>query len=553
MVGNLFRKLFGAPPTFSSGETQRNVEKIRRVEAPKLPEFPSGFATEASPRHPDVNQDAFAIDAKRHLLMVADGVGGSMKGEIASGAARDAVAELGPALDEMIQDAREETGVSYLTLEQASRVMADHFSLLADRVKSASDAGMERNARPATTLMTAKIFETAPGKMAAVVKSVGDCQPMVLRADGTLERVDIAEDSLFAERVKRGELTEDEAYLIAESGSRADLMRSYLALQAELGNAPRGIADQIAETDRSFEQWDLVPPGIQGRAQELLKMYGRYYQGVRQERSVITEFVGGKSGDELAPGVHTAIVEMRPGDRLFLATDGIDVLKRGQIRSALSRGSTIEQQARFLMAAAAKANEGKGDRVKPDDITVIGLEVPRGAVRPGVRMESVGYEDDVAYAEGTLADRIQALADYRAAHPEIAHLARIDAGGSDPTERKKYIAAVNLYATEPGGIEGLRERLRPVVAEARAMQGRIDSMRDELSLAMARQQEFEAVRGAFADDPDSPVWRNRVSAAADRVKQLRRKLEMSRAEADVQGADSARRRAMSLAKSSGKQ
>lgn len=354
----------------------------RRVEAKGLPPFSVGAATEASPWHPDVNQDAFAVDAKRHLMMVADGVSGSAKGEKASGAARDAVQELGGALDQMIEDARKETGVPYLTLDQASTVMDAHFRLIADRVKKATDVG-EGKVRSATTLMTAKIFEIAPGETYAIVKSVGDCQPMVLRADGQLERVDIVEDSRFAERIRSGELTEDEAHMIAESGSPEELLQMFSEYKAVSERMPTdealgaSSASALADTER------------------MLLLFNRYYASARQERSVITAFVGGKLGAEI--DVHSASVKLNPGDQLFLSTDGIDALKRVQVQEALSRGATLDQKVRMLVSEAKKANE-KGDlRAKPDDITVVGMEVPRAvAARPAQRMARI---DDPSRAQ----------------------------------------------------------------------------------------------------------------------------------------------------------
>jgi len=238
--------------------TKPRERRERRVEAKELPPFVSGAATEASPDHPDVNQDAFAVDEKRHLMMVADGVSGAAHGEVASGAAREAVAELGDTLDEMVQDAREATGRPYLTVEQASDVMDAHFRMIADRVKTA--AGQASKTRttygPSTTLSTAKIFETAPGEYHAVVKGVGDCQPMVLRADGSLERVDIGEDSLAAVWVREGKISEDELYLISEAGNTAEFLRAYLAYQAELGTVPRSAVDLVQDevSESSLDQ-----------------------------------------------------------------------------------------------------------------------------------------------------------------------------------------------------------------------------------------------------------------------------------------------------------
>lgn len=525
----------------------------RRVEAKELPPFSVGAATEASPWHPDVNQDAFAVDAKRQLLMVADGVSGAAKGEVASGVAREAVEELGPELDEMIQDAREATGSSYLTVEQASDVMDAHFRMIADRVKVASKQTPRggKTFGPSTTLSTAKIFETAPGELHAIVKSVGDCQPMVLRANGTLERVDIQEDSLAAAWIRDKKISEDELYLISEAGSLAEFQRAFLAYQAELGTVPQSAADLVNDVAEK-SNLDGLSDAARADIARVTKYFNSYYgegpnrQQRQQSRSIITEFVGGKPGADI--DVHSAVVKLNPGDRLILATDGIDALKRAQVREALSRGATVEQAARSLVAAAGKANE-KGDlRAKPDDITVVGMEVPRAETRPSQRLVEAGFDDDVAYAQGTVDDLARSLDSYRDAHPQLADLAVIEAGGGDPKTRAQYVELMSKYARQyPGGVEGLKRDAQPFRAEERALQGRIAAMQSELTLAQARQQLFETQRAAKEDDPESPVWKKRMQNAQHRVKQLKRLSEMSRAQADVQGVEAARSRARAAA------
>ncbi|OGL99240.1 hypothetical protein A2501_03530 [Candidatus Uhrbacteria bacterium RIFOXYC12_FULL_57_11] len=539
-------------------------KKERRVEAKELPPYPVGSATEASPRHPDVNQDAFVVDAKRQLLMVADGVTASTGGEHASDAARQATEDLSETLDEMIQDAREETGVPYLTLEQASSVMDAHFRSIADRVKDAVSLDDARKYRAATTLMTAKVFETAPSETYAIVKSIGDCQAMVLRVDGRLECIDIEEDSAFAERIRNGELSEDEAYLIYESGSQAEFVKSFLEYQAELGMVPRNAAELVTDTSENFERWDLVPDSMRTKLRQLLKLFNNYYSGARPERSVVTQYVGNAPGVELR--VHSAIIRLDPGDRLFITSDGIDALKQSQIRDALARGATPEQSARMLVSDAAEANSkgdylsesgevlevGKSDlRAKPDDITVVGLEVPRLEIRPWRRLVEAGFEDDVAYAQGTIDDLVRELEAFRAAHPELQDLGMIEATGNDVKSRAAYVKIIGRYARQyPDGVEGLKRDVQPFLAEERAILGRIEAMQSELTLAQARQQRFETERAARKNDPESPVWRKRVENARARVVQLKRLADMSRAQADVKAVEAARRKAMALADNS---
>lgn len=361
-----------------------------------MPPFASGSATEASPRHPDVNQDAFAVDEKRQLLMVADGMSGSAKGETVSAAARDAVVEFGDDLDEMIQDACDVSGSPYLTLDEASSVMDAHFRMIADRAWEASIENKFRSVRPTTTLMTAKLFEIAPAETYAIVKSVGDCQSMVLRADGELERVNIEEDGKFAERIRRGQLTEDEADIIVESGSPTEAVRTFLQYLAGLGQVDASVPAMILDEISLEMQWNLIPDSVRIKARSISMLTRAYFSG---ERSSVTAEVGLKPGSELR--VHSATIRINPGDRLFLATDGIDALRRAQIREALLRGTSIGEQTRALVEDAKEANKKEDMRAKPDDITVIGMETP------GVReaFEQMKTESSKRLAE---ASRVQA-------------------------------------------------------------------------------------------------------------------------------------------------
>lgn len=348
---------------------------------------------------------------------------------------------------------------------------------------------------------------------------------------------------MFAERIRRGELSEDEAYMISESASSAEFVRTFLEDQAEQG---------IIHPDAVIGQWDLLPEPVRKKAEALLKFFNRYYAGAKQERSVVTQYVGGSRGSEL--NVHTATVKLNPGDKLFLATDGIDALKRAQVREALGRGATLDQQSRALVAAAKRENERVNDRdfvrAKPDDITVVGLEVPRKETRPSQTLVEAGYGEDVEYAQETLRDLLGERDAFRDAHPELDDLDVLDAGPNDAKSRAAYVKVQNKYARQEGGLDAWRRSLRPLVAQETALESRAEVTRGELVLAQARQQLFDTEREASKQDPDSPVWKHRVANARERVDQLKRVAKMQRAASDVKSVEAARQRAISFAKES---
>ncbi len=356
MPAGFLRKLFSREAAQPFETTKVIAEKKeKRIEAKRLAPFEVAFDTRASTEHPELNQDACVVDAVRQMLMVADGVGGVAKGEIASRAAQEAMGIYDIYLDELMDQKCAQSGVPYLTVDQASEIMDTHFSLIADyvhdAVKNASEVKSVTAA--ATTLLTAKVFETAPGERYVIVKSVGDSYPMVRRADGTVEMIDIEEDGIVQSWVKKGEVTEDELFLISESGSHEELAETY--------------------TEFAEKQGLEISPE---KMSSLKKRFDSYFGNGsrRQARSEITQYVGKSRSEKIS--IHSAVVKVNPGDQLFFSTDGIDALRRRQIQDVLRGEGTVVEKTKALVSAATEANSIEKIRTKPDDITVVGMQVP---------------------------------------------------------------------------------------------------------------------------------------------------------------------------------
>jgi hypothetical protein len=261
----------------------------------------------------------------------------------------------------MIEQKCQATGLSYLTVEQASQVMDQHFSLIANYVHEVTIERAPSNILgAATTLTTAKVFETAPGERYAVVKSIGDSYPMVRRSNGTVEMIDIEEDSVAREWVKKGEVTEDELFLVSESGSLEELEQMVVSYV----------------TERKLE-WNADRLGF------LKKKFNEYFspskvnRSTKQARSEVTQFVGKQRADKLV--IHSAVVKLEPGDQLYLATDGIDPLRRRNIQEILKQEGSVAEKTKALVEAATAANTTEAIRAKPDDITVVGMQIPLNA------------------------------------------------------------------------------------------------------------------------------------------------------------------------------
>jgi protein phosphatase len=87
-------------------------------------------------------------------------------------------------------------------------------------------------------------------------------------------------------------------------------------------------------------------------------------------RNVVTRAIAG--GDD--PEVDVAEIELKPGDRVLLCSDGLSAVVAPQPLEALvAKMGTLEETCQALIEAA---NAGGG----PDNITVVMLEIPRGDV-----------------------------------------------------------------------------------------------------------------------------------------------------------------------------
>lgn len=186
----------------------------------------------------------------------------------------------------------------------------------------------------ATTAIIAKFWETPDHQRMLVHGHVGDSRLYVFRARGTLERVTV-DDGILSTHVAVGLISEEEALKIDQA-----------------------------------ENWD-----------DLDERQKRYFY----QRGLITQAIGGR-GD---PEVHVGEVELYPGDRVLVCSDGIhDNLTEAEIAQLLQKGSRNDGDA-LVRAARKRSQRGLQAtmRSKPDDMSAIIIDVTAASAatrsRPG--------------------------------------------------------------------------------------------------------------------------------------------------------------------------
>lgn len=336
-----------------------------------------GLAKEASPEHPDRNEDEAFYNEKAGVQFVADGMGGVPAGDIASQKAaeqlmpeglrkadadtrrvlesgRDTVldqASVEKAVDAIIKQMNAEitkfNEESPVVLEKAQAYFKkelnieydpenpDHKSLMGKLLKSIG-----------CTVSMSKIWRGAEGKDHLTIGNIGDSRTYILRK-GKLEQIS-RDDSHVQVLIEEGLIPNDE-----------DVMRE----------VDRNTI--IALADKRHELRSLVPKLTQISSQRVT---------LDRIRNNVTQAVGGgammkeQTGLEFTPFVKT--VDLEDGDLVLTASDGvIDNLTDTEIQNILSKSkdSPLEAAQKLQEAATERSIKGKAanPRAKKDDVTAL--------------------------------------------------------------------------------------------------------------------------------------------------------------------------------------
>jgi PPM family protein phosphatase len=278
--------------------------------------------TVACERHPTRNEDSFIMDERSGLTAVFDGVGGSAAGEIASQTAARSTRHAWKRILLQLQKGRKARGV----LEDCGQ--ADLCNVLEEIIGEADEQVRTEGAKRAgtsdlaTTVAMAVFCRQGNSKGYTMVYAhVGDSRVYLLRDQGALKRL-TSDDGLLAKLVEN-EIVND-----------ADALRIDQAMRA----------NQLSDTEYSYFRL----------------------------RGGITQALGGP----LPPTIHTNQVDVFPGDRILLCTDGIhDNLTDEEIEEIL-RTSTRTSAPRLLVERSISRSHEERDttiRAKPDDMSAIVL------------------------------------------------------------------------------------------------------------------------------------------------------------------------------------
>lgn len=330
---------------------------VKRPEQEKL--LRSGFATQSSLRHPEINEDALLLDEKRGVLAVFDGVGGSGGlGEIASRLAKN---ELSPEqLEAAFQAAPNGLKASFermrhifgsktqdtpLERHQVEMAMHDALMHLNDQIEVAGQrrkSGKKTPLNPiGTTGTLGKIWQNKEGKSFLTLGNSGDSRAYVFRG-GRLIR-----------------LTHDQSYV-------------QMLIDAHVLTNDQDVTKTVTA--------DQVSAVLQKRPElanifELLTLSHEKKQTIEELRRMISQYLGlastlKQNGRDFTPEVTTTALES--GDILILTTDGVhDNLLDGEMEIIAKRFADNPQGlADMLVSKASDAsNDLENPRAKPDDMS----------------------------------------------------------------------------------------------------------------------------------------------------------------------------------------
>ncbi|MBE3560520.1 MAG: serine/threonine-protein phosphatase [Ktedonobacteraceae bacterium] len=276
--------------------------------------------TLANERHPERNEDSILIDQATGLVAVFDGVGGSAAGEIASQTAARATCAGWRRILRRYQQGRRTLTMLEDSPDLNLSVVLQDLILESDelvRTEGATRAGTDDLAT--TVALAAFCREPETDSYVMVYAHVGDSRIYLLREQEQIRRL-TSDDGLLAKLV--------ENQIVHE----LDALRIDQAMQAhEL-------------SDIEFNYFRL--------------------------RGGITQALGGP----LPPTIHINRIDIKPGDRILLCTDGIhDNLIDQEIEQVI-RNTPRTANARILVEhAIARSRQDRSVtiRAKPDDMSAV--------------------------------------------------------------------------------------------------------------------------------------------------------------------------------------
>lgn len=309
---------------------KRGAPRAKAPARPAATEAPREFAfssrTTPSERHPDHNEDCLVIERHRGLAAVFDGVGGSVAGGLAAQVAAEVIHQ---GWRDLVRQWQPERPAASLGAADPTAVAAALLTLLGQAHERVCEVGarlseegqtLEGDASPATTVALAAFFRQPQHDGYTMAYAwIGDSRIYLLRGDEPLMRL-TQDDGLLTRLVQDHVLTPAQETFIDQATDAAVL--------SELG---------------------LV---------------------LFSQRNGITQSLGGPK----PPEAHCAQIELAPGDRLLLCTDGIhDNLTDATLEETLRHTARSQAPRRLVTLALRSSRQDLNDwlRAKPDDMTAV--------------------------------------------------------------------------------------------------------------------------------------------------------------------------------------
>lgn len=379
----------------STEDLRKSGERLH-AETREAPMLLVASATEASPDHPDRNEDALYNDAKRGVFGLADGMGGVPAGELASQAAmkqldqsaitdalvnaEDPIELNKAALVSKVFSGAAETPQTQSDVEEATRIMTNRMhaavesiqsldeikkdQALYDRIKESfkvnvgkefdeSNETMKRLMNRllssiATTATFAKVWKNEEGKHFVTVSNTGDSR-MYRYREGKFERL-TSDQTPFQALIDRGILKD-------ETDLNSMIQLSDIEPLASEDERLRLLAERMKAGKKT-----------EMRAKDLRSMMAHAI-GLRKNNSDLF-------GIETRSDIKTH--EVKPGDRIFQFSDGItDNQSDEEIAKELKTNGLNVPLLSIVDNARKEMTLGKtSERAKDDDATAQAFEIP---------------------------------------------------------------------------------------------------------------------------------------------------------------------------------
>lgn len=357
--------------------TLRRAE-LRMVESrEKETDLKYGMATEASPEHPDRNEDAAFYSAKRGIQFVADGMGGVPAGDFASAKAAEQLTRVGleksdKGLREVMMSGREEiqdqknieNAVSAIIKQMNDEIVKFNQGDATVKAKAAEyfekEVGQTYDPENAQhkqvmdgllksigcTVSMSKIWRGPDGKDHLTIGNVGDSRTYRLRK-GNLEK--LSKDSSHVQILLDEGLIKDDENVKQEINKKA--------IEGLVGKYPeiKALIPSLIRTEGETVTLDSIRNRIT-MAAGVGDMMKRQY------------------GLEFTPYVKS--FDLEDGDVILTASDGVvDNLTDSEIQAILMLHSDnpLEAAKQLQQAATERSIKGKSinARAKKDDVTAL--------------------------------------------------------------------------------------------------------------------------------------------------------------------------------------